>query len=187
MSAFEFTFGLVSLLLGLGFAHLANNFAFLVMAGRQVRWDWLSPLAALAAFQGGLIFWWYQWSVKDQEVTLGALAVRALACLAVYVVSVAALPAPGGERTDLRERFETSRPLFFGGFAFYILLVGVVTPVAHRLMAQQNDWRLPWQNMVTVALCVACVFIGRRWLHGFVLLVLIVPLALEWLPLKIAG
>ncbi|MCV0414597.1 MAG: hypothetical protein K5831_06910 [Brevundimonas sp.] len=57
MSAFEFTFGLVSLLLGPGFAHLANSFALLVMAGPRVRWDWLSPLAALAVFQAGLIFW----------------------------------------------------------------------------------------------------------------------------------
>ncbi|WP_288758314.1 hypothetical protein [uncultured Brevundimonas sp.] len=187
MSAFEFTFGLVSLLLGLGFAHLANSFALLVMAGPRVRWDWLSPLAALAVFQSGLIFWWYQWSIRDQEVTLAALAVRAVACLAIYVVSVAALPAPEGESTDLRERFESGRRLFFGGFAFFVLLVGVVTPIVHRLMTPGSDWRPPWQNIITVALCVACVFVGRRWLHGLVLLVLIIPLALQWLPLSIAG
>jgi hypothetical protein len=187
LSAFEFTFGLVSLLLGLGFAHLANSFALLVMAGPRVRWDWLSPLAPLAVFQAGLIFWWYQWSIKDQEVTLAALAVRAVACLAIYVVSVAALPAPEGESTDLRERFENGRRLFFGGFAFFVLLVGVVTPIVHRLMTPGSDWPLPWENILFIALCVACIFVGRRWLHGLVLLVLIIPLALQWLPLSIAG
>jgi hypothetical protein len=187
MSAFEFTFGLISLLLGLSFAHLANCFALLVVAGRRVRWDWLSPLAALAAFQAGLIFWWFQWSVKDQEVTMAALAVRALACLSIYIVAVAALPAPEGERTDLREWFEKARRLFFGGFGFFAFLVGVLTPLVHSLMTPENDWPLPWQNIITVALCVACIFIGKRWLHGLVLLVLIVPSALEWLPLKIAG
>jgi hypothetical protein len=57
MSAFEFSFGLLSLLLGLGFAHLEDALAKLVLAGPKVKWDWLAPLAALNAFISGLVYW----------------------------------------------------------------------------------------------------------------------------------
>ena len=187
MSAFEFTFGLISLLLGLGFAHLADSFAKLVMAGDRVRWDWLSPVAAVLAFEAGLIYWWYQWSLKDQGVTLAALAVRAVACLTLYIVAVAAMPAPGAEKTDLKESFENSRRLFFGGFGFFVLLVGVLPSFAPHIVFAEGIGGIPWQNLFGLALCAACVFTGRRWFHGLVLIFMVGAPALEWLPLAIAG
>lgn len=187
MSAFEFTFGLISLLLGLGFAHLANSFAKLVMAGNRVRWDWLSPLAAVLAFEAGLIYWWYQWSLKDEDVTLAGLAVRAVACLTLYVVAVAAMPAPGDDELDLRESFENVRRLFFGAFGFFVLLVGVLPPFVQRVVFAEGVWTIPWQNLSSIALCVSCLFIGKRWFHGLVLIWFLAAPALEWLPLAISG
>ena len=187
MSAFEFTFGLISLLLGLGFTHLADSFAKLVMAGDRVRWDWLSPLASLGAFQSGLIFWWYQWSLRDHSVTLAELAVRAVACLALYIMVVAALPAPEGDRTDLRDRFEHARRLYFGAFGFYVLLVGVLNRFVRDVFFSESVWIVPWSNLLTIALCLACIFIARRWLHGLVLTYINLVPALQWLPQSIAG
>ena len=95
MSTFEFAFGLISLLLGLGFVHVAQAFAKLIMAGPRVRWDWLSPLAAVTMFQLGLVYWWAQYGLRNEELVLGAVVVQACACLALYMMAVAALqPRP---------------------------------------------------------------------------------------------
>lgn len=187
MSAFEFTFGLVSLLLGLGFAHIADSFAKLVMAGKEVRWDWLSPLAAVTSFQSGLIYWWYQWSLRDQEVSLGGLVVRAIACLTLYVMAVAALPAPRESGIDLKEHYQKARRLYFGAFAVYILIVGVLNRFVRDVFFGERVWQVPWLNLLSVAIIIACVFIQKRWFHTVALSWLLLDAATRWLPQAISG
>lgn len=187
MSAFEFTFGLISLLLGLGFAHLADSFAKLVMAGARVRWDWLSPLAAVVTFQSGLIYWWYQWSLRDQSVTLAELVVRAIACLALYIMAVAALPAPEGERTDLREHYYRARPLYFGASALYLLLVGILNRFVRDVILGEQIWEVPWGNIINLIVIVGCIFIRNRWFQTLALTWLLVEVGRRWLPQAIAG
>jgi hypothetical protein len=60
-------------------AHLAGAFARLVIAGRKVQWDWLPLLAAVLTFQSSLIYWWFQWSLREQPVVMAELSVRAVA------------------------------------------------------------------------------------------------------------
>jgi hypothetical protein len=187
MSAFEFTFGLVSLLLGLGFAHIAESFAKLVMAGKQVRWDWLSPLAAVTTFQSGLIYWWYQWSLRDQEVTLGGLVVRAIACLTLYVMAVAAFPAPREGPIDLKEHYQTARRLFFGAYAIYILIVGILNRFIRDVFFEERVWQVPWLNLLNVTILIACVLTKKRWFHSAALSWILIDAARRWLPQAISG
>jgi hypothetical protein len=187
MSAFEFTFGLISLLLGLSFAQLADSFAKLVMAGKRVQWDWLSPLAALFAFQSGLIYWWYQWSLRDEPVTLGGLVVRAVACLALYIMTVAALPLPKDDRTALSEHYEQARRLFFGAFAFYLLIVGILNRFVRDVMLGERVWEVPWGNVLNLGIVFACLFIRKRWFHGLALIWLLFDAGRRWLPQAIVG
>jgi hypothetical protein len=187
MSAFEFTFGLISLLLGLAFAQLADAFAKLVIAGKQVHWDWLSPLAAFVVFQSGLIYWWYQWSLRDEPVTLGGLVVRAVACLALYIMAVAALPSPKADRVDLSEHYEQARRLFFGAFAIYLLIVGILNRLVRDVMFGERVWEVPWLNFLNLGIIFACVFIHKRWFHGLALMWLLIDAGRRWLPQAIAG
>lgn len=186
MSGFEFTFGLISLLIGLGLAHVAAAFANLILLGPRVRWDWLSPLAAILFFESALIYWWFQWSLRDQEVVLGELAIRAIACLALYVMAVAALPDPRGRRVDLRDHFERSRRLFYGSLLTYTLIVGVL-PVLRRAFTGDAAVTIPWFNLSNVVLLGLGCFIRHRWFNAALLAYLVVMLGIRWLPRVIAG
>jgi hypothetical protein len=186
MSGFEFTFGLISLLLGLGLAHIAAAFANLILLGPRVKWDWLSPLAALLTFQSVLIYWWFQWSLREQEVVLGDLAIRAIACLALYIMAVAALPEPRGRRVDLKDHFERSQRLVYGSLIFYTLIVGVL-PAARRGFVSQGEWVIPWFNFSNIALLTIGCFVRGRWLHAALLAYLVIILGIRWLPRVIAS
>ena len=186
MSGFEFTFGLISLLLGLGLAHVAAAFANLILLGPRVRWDWLSPLAAVLTFQSVLIYWWFQWSLRAQEVVLGDLAIRAVACLALYIMAVASLPDTRGRRVDLRDHFERSRRLLYGSLLFYTLIVGVL-PVLRRAISGDPNWYVPWFNVSNIALLTIGCFVRPRWVHIALLVYLVVVLGIRWLPRVIAS
>ena len=180
MSGFEFTFGLISLLLGLSLAHVAATFANLILLGPRVRWDWLSPLAAVLVLQSVLIYWWFQWSLREQEIVLGDLAIRSVACLCLYIMAVAALPDPRGRRIDLRDHFERARQLIFGSLLVYTLIVGVL-PVVRRAIAG-DGLTVPWFNVGNLVLLVLACLIRKRWVDTAVLLYLVVMLGVRWLP-----
>lgn len=182
MSPFEFSFALISLLLGLGFAALADSFAKLCLAGRRVRWDWLSPLVALNAFQAGLVYWWFQWSLRDQPVLLIGLAGRALACLCVYVFSVSALPADKGEPIDLRDHFERSRRLTYGAYLLYWLLVALALP-----LSAGRGTTADWGDCTALTLMVAGLFIRDRRFNLATQLFLLIIVASTWMLQLIAA
>lgn len=180
MSGFEFTFGLISLLLGLSLAHVAGAFANLILLGPRVRWDWLSPLAAILVFQSVLIYWWFQWSLRTQEIVLGDLAIRATACLSLFIMAVAALPDSRGRRVGLRDHFERSRRLLYGSFLTYTLIVGVL-PLIRRAVTGEVIM-VPWFVLSSVLLLAVGCFVRPRWFHTAVLTYLVVMLAVRWLP-----
>jgi hypothetical protein len=180
MSGFEFTFGLISLLLGLSLAHVAAAFANLILLGPKVRWDWLSPLAAILVFQSVLIYWWFQWSLRTQEIVLGDLAIRAIACLCLYVMAVAALPDPRGRRVVLSVHFERSRRLIYGSLLTYTLIVGVLPAV--RKAFSDGALTVPWFNLSNIALLIIGCFVQKRFVHAVLLLYLVVILGIRWLP-----
>lgn len=182
MSGFEFTFGLISLLLGLGFAHIAHCVARLVIQGRQVEWDWLSPLAALAVFETTLIYWWYQWSLRNDAVTMAEVGVRAFACLILYVMAVAVLPEGGRseERVSLKAHFERSRRLIFGALIAYYTVVALIPPLL-RALRGEGSWGYLASNVLSMSLFVLAFAIPKRWVSAFVLLYLVAIEAVIWL------
>lgn len=186
MSGFEFSFGLISLLLGLGFAHVAAAFASLILLGKRVRWDWLSPLAALLFLQSALIYWWFQWALREQEVVLGDLAIRGVACLTLYIMAVAVFPETRGRRADLREHFERSRLLVYGSFITYTLIVGIL-PIVARLFNTDRPLSIPWFQLISLVLLIAGCFIRKRWYDTILLSYLVVILGIRWLPQALAA
>lgn len=182
VSAFEFSFGLLSLLLGLGFAHLADVVAKLALSERPVRWDWLSPMVALNVFLQGLVYWWFQWTLREQPVQLMDLTARAAACLALYMLAVAALPAVRDEPVDMRQHFERSRRFVYATLIVYILLVSYLLPA----IAGRGLSRDPF-DAAQVALAVVGMFVSARWLHAGVQLFLLLPMAQYWMLSTIRG
>ncbi len=188
MSGFEFTFGLISLLLGLGFAHIAYSVAKLVIEGKRVEWDWLSPLAAVVVFQAALIYWWYQWSLRDQAVTMAEVGIRAFACLILYVLAVAVLPEGGSadDRISLKKHFEKSRRLIFGSLIAYYLVAGVIPPML-RALRGDGSWSYLANNFFSMALFALAFSIPKRWLSATVLIYVLATDAILWLFESIAA
>ena len=186
MSAFEFTFGLISLLLGLGFAHVAGAFARLIIAGPKVRWDWLSPLAAVLMLLMGLIYWWSQWSLRDEQVVLSDLTIRAVGCLFLYVMAVAVLPDRTGKRINLRNHFERSRRLVYGSLAAHVATVGIL-PDAAAAFSGGGSWGSALQNMFIIALLLVGIFTPRPWVNGALLSGLLLLLGFAWMTRVIAS
>lgn len=188
MSGFEFTFGLISLLLGLGFAHIAHCVAKLIIEGKRVEWDWLSPLAAVAVFQTALIYWWYQWSLRNEAVTMAEVGIRAFACLILYVLAVAVLPEgrPSEDHTSLKEHFERSRRLIFGSLIAYYSVVAVIPPML-RAMRGDGSWGYLASNFFSIALFALAFSFSKRWLSASVLIYLVAIEAVLWLFESIAA
>lgn len=188
MSGFEFTFGLISLLLGLGFAHIAQCVAKLVIQGKRVEWDWLSPLAAVATFQTGLVYWWYQWSLRNDAVTMAEVGIRAFACLILYVLAVAVLPdaGPSEDRISLKEHFERSRQLIFGSLIAYYAVVAVIPPMI-RAMRGNGSWLYLASNFFSLALFALAFLVPKRWLSATVLIYILAIEAAVWLFQSIAA
>jgi hypothetical protein len=160
-------------------AHLAGAFARLVIAGRKVHWDWLPLVAAVLTFQSSLIYWWFQWSLREQPVVMAELSVRAVACLLLYMLAVAVLPEDSRGRPNLKEHFERSNRLFFGVYGALVLLTGVM-PHANRMLTGRA-WEVPWANLIIITLCVVAVFLRRRWLHTLVIIYLLLRLNQDWI------
>ena len=161
-------------------AHTAGSLARLIIAGRKVQWDWLSPLAAVLMFQSAMIYWWFQWSLRDREVVLADLTFRAMACLLLYMLAVAVLPEDSRGRPNLREHFQRSNRLVFGAFGSYVLMVGILSPV-YQMMFASRSWEVPWGNILTIVLCILAAFVQRRWLHTIVLLYFLYGLNVGWM------
>jgi hypothetical protein len=113
---------------------------------------------------------------------LADLTARAIACLLLYMLAVAALPQPKDDEADLKAHFERARPLFFGVYGLYIALVGFVYPMlAGRISAPEPE------RLVMAAVLTACVFVRRRWFLGLVLVGLLARGVYFWFAQSIAG
>lgn len=184
MTAFELSFTLISLLLGLAFAHIAGAFAQLVVAGRKVRWDWLPPLAALVTLQFGLVFWWSQWALRDRDVVLAELSVRAIACLALYVTAVAVLPEAGEGPVDLSQHFQRSRKLIYASLFALLLIVGIAMPAYGAFMGQRA-WFFPWENLLVLTLMAIGFFSPNRLLNGAILGFIVLLVSVQWFAVEV--
>jgi hypothetical protein len=167
-------------------AHVASASARLIIAGPRVTWDWLPLLGAVLTLQAALIYWWFQWSLRDQPVALIDLAFRAIACLLLYMQAFSVLPEDSRGRPNLRQNFERSSPLFFGTYGGYVLMVGIL-PWGYKILTEARLLPLPWENLLTVAACLLAMVWRRRWLQALLITSQILGLHVQWMSNVIRG
>lgn len=94
MSAFSFLLVFVTFILSLAVSDLCVSLNRLLEAGDKVRWDWLSPMAALVALLKVVTQWW-QWFGADklaQGVTFEMFLLLVAGAVLLFLVAAAALP-----------------------------------------------------------------------------------------------
>ena len=110
MSAFDFTFTLFGLLLGLSLAELFGGFARALRARRRTRIGWLSPLLALLMIVDLISFWVGAWNDRASiTVTFPTLLFGAGIAGLYYIAAALVFPDNVEEWRDLDDYYFTQK------------------------------------------------------------------------------
>ena len=167
MKPFDYLLLLAAVMLGLALSDLAVSTQRLLDAGRRVRWDALSPLAALVAILKIVAQWW-AWFQGEQlsahltfEMFLGILLSAGL----LFLLAATALPdAVPGEGIDLARYYASTRRRFWSLFALHFFFSnGILAWVQVRLTGAHFSLASP--VLLALPLALALAWFSARWLH----------------------
>ena len=183
MDTFEYITALVAVVIGLAIADLATSLHRLLRNRKRVRWDWVSPLAALVILAELFNLWW-RWRGFEGRA-IGDVLPYFLALILIYLAASVTLPDEvPAEGIDLGRYFDENRSYFWLVYATYVVLM--VTLLGIRYLHQGHSLAELWSKyhfdcLWTVA-AYAMVFVRRRWVSGAVLLAVLIWLnwGLDW-------
>lgn len=139
MTPFEHLAVLISIVLGLGIAHLLTSVHRLVQARARVRPYWLPLLWALLLFVTQIEWWWAIFALRTETVwNFFYFLFVLLSPVSLYLAAAFVLPEiePGGTATiDLRTYYYENRRWFFA-----IVAAGPVLDAGRRAV-QAGTWR----------------------------------------------
>jgi hypothetical protein len=190
LSPFEYLLALVSILIGLAIADLSVSLHHLLRARQRIRWDWLSPAAALLVLLLILNFWWGFYRMGQNEVwtRYWAFLVLAASLISMFLLASAALPDSIPEAgLDLRAYYFENQRYFWVLFAVFTASITAVSFVA--LANSMSSWR--WAiavipNIILTVLLLSLAFIRKRWYHSVLVLLLLALFGLQWSALRLA-
>jgi hypothetical protein len=176
MDTFDYITVLVAVVVGLIIGDLALSLHRLLRDRRRVRWNWVSPLAALVILIELFNFWW-QWRGFAGS-TVGDVAPYFISLIVLFLIAAVTLPDEVPEEgIDLGAYFDANRSYFWTLYGLYILTL------APLIIMRKIEAGLPTAQIVQVHVVDAVqilVFFGMtrvkpRWISGAILL-----LALAW-------
>lgn len=163
----------IAIVIGLAVSVLATNFYRLLVAGRRVKWDWLSPLLATLMLFVTVSYWWasFYWYAQARTLTVGAflpdLTNVILVFLAVAGVLPESVPARG---LDLRRFYLDRAP-----YVYTMLALGIAEACAINVyrFAKANTLQ-GWidalgVNPLYMVMFAVLIFTRRVWLHTLIL------------------
>lgn len=172
MKPFDYLLLLAAVVLGLALSDLAVSTQRLLNAGRRVRWDLFSPLAALVAILKIVAQWW-AWFQGEQlsaqltfEMFVGVLFSAGLLFLLAATALPDDVPAAG---IDLACYYASTSRRFWSLFALHFVVSnGVLAWVQIRLTGAHFSLVSPF--VLALPLAVVLAWVPARWLHGLGLL-----------------
>ena len=176
MSIGEFLAVFASIILAIGVGDLSMSLHRLLSAGNRVRWDWLSPAAAMFVLLNIVAFWWacYGWYRSAPNLSVvGFLPDIAMFVLLVLSAAAALPDEVPLEGLDLRQ-FYFGRARYFYGLQVALMAL-VVADLGPRYA--RGGW-LPvlaaqWDNLAMIGLCLMLIFVRRYWVHALTLALLL--------------
>lgn len=186
MDTFQYITALFSIVVGLAIADIATSMHRLLRAGRRVRWDWVSPLAALLMLLELFNLWWKLHGFDGS--TIGAAVPYFVVLLLLFLAASASLPdeVPPG-KFDLGAYFDGTRRYFWSVYFAY-----VATWVGFRIFQDVRAGATlafivedRWEDFLTISLRFALIFIRPRIWSGLALAGITIWLAYNWLPMTL--
>ena len=187
MNTFEYITVLVAIVIGLAIADIATSLHRLFRAWRRVKWDWISPLAALLVLLELFNLWW-RWH-GFSGTTLGQVIPYFAIILLLFLAASASLPDEvPAEGLDLAEYFDETRPYFWSTYAaFVISWIGLRTALdIDQGLTISQIFALRWFDYLGMPIYVALIFVKRRLWSGLALLVTLLYLAWGWWGLSLS-
>lgn len=157
MSAFEFLLVFLTFILGLAVSDLCVSLNRLLEAGAKVRWDWLSPLAAIVALLKIITQWWEWFGAERfaQGVTFDMFFLLVIGAVLLFLLAAAALPDRVEEDgVDLRAHYGRSSRRYWLLFAAHYL---VVNAVSMWVQMEVGGARLGWASAALLILPVVAI------------------------------
>ena len=190
VTGFEYVTGLVSVLVGLALVDLAVSLQRLLSAGRRVRWDVLTPLAASVVTLIVIHAWWSFHDLFSDATTfqLGAFLPQLGSLLLLFLLAASVLPDEvPAEGLALADHYEARRVMIWGLLLAYVAsaialyVIGVVDGGASLTEALQRNSA----GLVSLLVIAIPLFVRKRWVAGLVLGVALAALLASWLGRQI--
>jgi len=167
MGPFEYLLMFVAVILGLAVSDLAMSLHRLLGAGSRVRWDWLTPFAALVALLKVITQWWSWFDASQiaKGLTFEMFVGIVIAAILLFLMTASALPDDVNEPVvDLRGYYAANAKRYWLLFAAHWLVANlVVVWVQIKIIGANNISPSPYYLIVPVALSLA--FWRNRWWH----------------------
>lgn len=184
MNTFEYITALVAVVVGLALVDIIASLNRLLRAGRRVKWDWVSPVAAaLIVLELFNVWWRWRSAAISQASTLGETMCLFGVLVLLFLSASASLPDDVPEDgLDLGAYFDQIRRYFFIVYTAYVvswIMLSSSYDVQNGATIASRFW-IYSIDMVTIVATIAAIFIRRRWWSGIVLLGTLVWLTWIW-------
>jgi hypothetical protein len=192
MSVAEYTAAFVSIMIGLALADLATSMQRLLRAGQLVKWDILTPAAALLTAGFVINVWWTMYGALSQveRLSIASFIPELVTLVLLFCLASSALPDEVGPKgIDLRLYYENNRRWLwrlFAAYVFWVTLVVLVRGLSKEAsVGQVAAGTVP--NLLLFVLMLALSRTSRRRVHMAGIAILLLVTALAWLPQEVRG
>lgn len=173
MSPFDYSLGLLTILMGLALADVCFSFHKLAVHARTVRWDGRPLIAAVLVIVECVRLWFGQWTLRNSSIALTFPIYFGLfvQMLLLVLLASACLPDESKEGCDLGALYEQRRRYFWGLFAAYhalyfaLWLVFGATNAGGTAAAGALDWL---RVIAPIAAFLLLATVRVRWLDYLV-------------------
>jgi hypothetical protein len=124
MNPFDYSLGLLTILMGLALADICFSFHKLAVRARTIRWDGRPLIAAVLIVVECVRLWFGQWTLRNVSIALTFPIYFGLfvQMLLLVLLASASLPDEPSDDCDLGAVYEQRRHYFWGLFAAYHLM-----------------------------------------------------------------
>ncbi len=148
MNPFDYSLGLLTILMGLALADVCFSFHKLAVRARTIRWDGRPLVAAVLVIVECVRLWFGQWTLRNSSIALTFPIYFGLfvQMLLLVLLASASLPDEPSDDCSLGAIYEQRRRYFWGLFAAYQLMYFVfwlvfgATNAAGTGPASAVDW-----------------------------------------------
>jgi hypothetical protein len=183
----------ISIMIGLALADLATSLQRLLRAGKRVKWDLLTPAAAILVTAFVINVWWAMFGPLNamRSISVAGFIPDLIALLLLFCLASSALPEEVGDSLDLRDFYRNNQKQFWSLFALYLIWVTAVAAVraaqSGAPLVSMIGITIP--NLLLASLMILLIKTPRRWVHLLVIFLLLVVTGSAWLSqeLRVEG